>query len=89
MALHIEDAEVERLAARVAELAKESETEAVRRALAERMEKLEPPVAPQRCRNLREYLEREVWPNIPPDVLGKPVTKEEVEEILGYGPDGV
>ena len=42
VALHIEDAEVERLAGRVAELAHESETEAAPRALADRMEKLEP-----------------------------------------------
>jgi antitoxin VapB len=88
MALHIEDAEVERLAARVAELAHESETEAVRRALEERMEKLEPPAAPPTRGSLIEFLEREVWPKIPPDKLGKPITKEEEEEILGIGPDG-
>jgi antitoxin VapB len=88
MALHIEDAEVERLAARVAELAHESETEAVRRALEERMEKLELPAAPTKRRNVREYFEREVWPQIPPEKLGKPITKEEEEEILGIGPDG-
>jgi hypothetical protein len=35
-----------------------------------------------------DYLEREVWPNIPADVLGKKVTKREREEILGIGPDG-
>jgi hypothetical protein len=36
-----------------------------------------------------EYLEREVWPKIPADVLGKKkMTKREREEILGIGPDG-
>jgi antitoxin VapB len=86
MALHTEDAEVERLAARVAERAHESETEVVRRALEERMEKLATaPERPKR-RNLLEYLEREVWPNIPPDKLGKPSTKDEEEDILGIGP---
>jgi antitoxin VapB len=42
-----------------------------------------------RVARLRRYLEEEVWPNIPPDVRGKTITKEEEEEILGYGPDGV
>jgi antitoxin VapB len=88
MALHIEDADVERLAAEVARLAHESETVAVRRALEERKEKLEQPESPQKRRNMREYFEREVWPRIPPDVLGKSITKEEEEEILGFGPEG-
>ena len=30
-----------------------------------------------------DYLEREVWPNIPNDILGKKMTKREREEILG------
>lgn len=38
---------------------------------------------------LLRFLEREVWPALPPDVLGKPITKEEREAILGYGPYGV
>jgi hypothetical protein len=36
-----------------------------------------------------DYLEREVWPKIPADVLGKKkMTKREREEILGIGLDG-
>ena len=88
MALHIEDAEVERLAAEVAELAQESETEAVRRALADRKEKLTAPNGGEKGESLIEFLEREIWPKIPPDKLGKPITKEEEEEILGIGPHG-
>jgi antitoxin VapB len=42
-----------------------------------------------RVARLRRFLEEEVWPNVPPDILGKPISKEEEEEILGYGPDGV
>jgi antitoxin VapB len=34
------------------------------------------------------FLEEKVWPDIPPEVRGKRITKEEKEEILGYGPDG-
>jgi antitoxin VapB len=42
-----------------------------------------------REKRLKEYLERFVWPSIPADVRGKPITKEQREAILGYGPDGV
>lgn len=34
------------------------------------------------------YLEREVWPKVPSELLGRGLTKEEQEEILGYGPEG-
>lgn len=44
--------------------------------------------AQERRERLRRVLEEEIWPNIPPDVLGKKITKAEREEILGYGPDG-
>jgi antitoxin VapB len=35
-----------------------------------------------------QFLEEEVWPYIPAEALGKSISKEEREEILGYGPDG-
>jgi antitoxin VapB len=35
-----------------------------------------------------EYLQREVWPHIPPEDRGKVMTKQEEEEILGIGPNG-
>jgi antitoxin VapB len=90
MALTIENPEAERLAAEVAEMAGESQTEAVRKALEERRQRLTSQNAsPDRVARLRRFLEEEVWPNIPPDVRGKKLTKEEREEILGYGPDGV
>jgi antitoxin VapB len=38
---------------------------------------------------LRRVLEDCIWPWVPPEVLGKPVSKAEVERILGFGPDGV
>lgn len=44
---------------------------------------------PARKRDTRDFLEREIWSQIPASVLGKPVSKKEREEILGYGPDGV
>jgi antitoxin VapB len=90
MALTIENPEAERLAAEVAEMAGESQTEAVRKALEERRQRLASQSAsPDRVARLRRFLEEEVWPQIPPDVRGKRLTKAEEEEILGYGPGGV
>jgi antitoxin VapB len=90
MALNIKDPETVRLAAEVASLAGESKTKAVRQALAERkqrllLEKGGGTVADR----LTEWLEREVWPTLPPGVRGSSITKEEEEDILGFGPDGV
>ena len=90
MALNIKNPEVERLAAEVAALAKESKTEAIRRALLDRKQRLVlRSTQLPRSGRLRDWLEKEVWPHIPPNVLGRPISKEEEEEILGYGPDGV
>jgi antitoxin VapB len=88
MALNIKNPEVEQLAADVAEMAHETKTEAIRRALLERRDHLRASgVAPRR--NIREYLEKHVWPTIPPEMLDKPrMTREEEKEILGYGPEG-
>lgn len=42
-----------------------------------------------RKRNLREYLETEIWPHIPDDLLDRePRSKEEIEDLLGFGPEG-
>jgi antitoxin VapB len=42
-----------------------------------------------RAAEFKRFLEEEVWPHIPEHLRGKPITKEEQEEILGFGPDGV
>ncbi len=90
MALNIKNEIVERLAAEIARLTGESKTEAIRRALEDRKIQLAAKASPtmDRASKIMDYLEREVWPNIPADVLGKKVTKREREEILGIGPDG-
>ena len=91
MALNIKNAEVERLAAEVAQLARETKTEAIRRALEERKVRLVvrgKRTAEERVREMTEYFEREVWPLIPAEVRGKTMTKAEREEILGIGPHG-
>lgn len=89
MALNIKNPEVERLAAELADLTGESKTETVRRALEARKEQLAHQVVRRRRGEaFRRFLEEEVWPNVPPDRLGRRLTKAERGEILGYGPEG-
>ena len=74
----------------MARIAKESKTEAIRRALLERRERLivRRANAP-RLDRLRRVLENRIWPEIPAELLGRRISKEEREAILGYGPQGV
>ena len=88
--MNIKNSEVEALAADVARLAGESKTEAVRRALVERKQRLAIRVDPgDRRARARRVLERDVWPLVPPEIRGRRITRSEEDEILGYGPDGV
>ena len=90
MALNIKNPQVERLIADVATLSGENKTEAVRRSLEERRDRLErAPRSPSRATRLHRFLEREVWPTVPEAVLGQPITKVDEERILGYREDGV
>jgi antitoxin VapB len=90
MALNIKNRAVERLVAEVARLAGESKTEAVRRALEERKARLAYRVLDgDRASRLLRFLETEVWPAIPASELGRRMSREEEEQILGYGPEGV
>ena len=84
MALHIEDQDVEALAAEIAALTGESTTEAIRRSLLERKKRLPIRIArPDRKTRLERFLELEVWPLVPPDERGRRLSKEEEEAILG------
>lgn len=90
MALNIKNPEVEKLAGEVAELAKESKTEAIRTALEERLARLAADQGRKRSKEqLTEFFQRSIWPNIPANVRGKRISKREREAILGYGPNGV
>ncbi len=89
MALNIKNPEVERLAEEIAGLTGETKTEAIRRALEERRDKLVQRIARRTGDDaLRRFLEREVWPLVPPGARGR-TTKRQREEILGYGREGV
>lgn len=90
MALNIKNREVEELAAELAALTHESKTEAIRQALVERKVRLElHGQNSDRGKRAFDFLRQEVWPYLSPDVIGRPISKEEQEEILGFGPDGV
>lgn len=89
MALNIKDADTERLATEVAALAHETKTRAVRVALEERRERLVRRSSPRRVERLTRFLVDEVWPQVPAEVRGRPVSKAEREDVLGYGPEGV
>jgi len=62
MALNIKNPEVEDLAAEVSKITGETKTEAIRRALEERRQRLAFHIVHQnRAEELRSFLEREVW----------------------------
>jgi len=90
VALNIKDAETERLAAEVAQLAGETKTRAVKVALEERKQRLALRGADAaRRETLKRFLEEEVWPQVPGDVLDQPLSRADREAILGLGPEGV
>jgi len=88
MALNLKNAEVERLAAEVARLTGESKTEAIRRALDERRRRLKAPAVSTRRARVLAFLEKKVWPTLPPDQLGRRLSRREEDDILGSGPEG-
>ena len=89
MALNLKNDEVERLAAEVARMTGESKTEAIRRALLERQERLRGRSVEQRRDRILKFLEKKVWPTLPEGEWGRRLTHAEEDEILGFGPDGV
>ena len=89
MPLNIKNPVVERLADEVARLTGESKTEAIRKALEERRARLNFRVTgDNREERLRRFLEQELWPIVPTDQMGKRLSRDEEEAILGYGPEG-
>ena len=89
MALNLKNDEVERLATEVARLAGESKTEAIRRALLERRDRLQGRTLEERRARVLKFLEKEIWSTLPPGERGRRLTQAEEDEILGIGPDGV
>jgi antitoxin VapB len=89
VALNIKNVEVERMAEEASRLTGETKTESIRKALEERLARLRLRVVKRdREAEVLGYLEREVWPSVPKDVLGRRLTHREEDRILGYGPEG-
>jgi antitoxin VapB len=90
MSLNIKNPDVERLLDELVQLTGETKTEAIRKALDERHQRLAlQAIAPRNETRLLAFLEEEIWPIVPPELLGKTLTKEEEAAILGYGDDGL
>ena len=89
MALNLKNADVERLAAEIARLTGETKTEAIRKALEERQRRLKGPSAAARRDSVLRHLRTKVWPQIPKKQLGRRLSRQEEDAILGYGPEGV
>jgi len=88
MAIH--SPKIDQLAAQLAQLDREEVLEVFRKTLdIQARQEAKPQASAQRFSELREFLEREIWPQIPSHLRGKGITKQEREEILGYGPEGV
>ena len=90
MALNIKNSDVEILLDEVVKITGESKTEAVRKALEERRQRLalRAGARPDEVR-LLAFLIDEIWPQIPAELLGTRLSKQEEEKILGYGEIGV
>lgn len=82
MALNIKDAEVDRMAERLARQAGHgNKTRAVREALRAQLDAMQGQ-ATERRRQLLEVLRTEIWPATTPEVPA--LTKAQREELLGY-----
>ena len=90
MPLNIKNDQVERLVNEIASLTGESKTEAVRRALLERKDRLALRLVRRDAAGaFRRFLEEEFWPQLPASELGRRLSKREREKILGYSSEGV
>jgi antitoxin VapB len=89
MPLNIKNPEVERLATEVARLTGESKTEAIRRALEERSRRLKSASTSDRRARVLRFLEKKVWRTLPKGEAGRRLSRDEEDQILGYGPEGV
>jgi antitoxin VapB len=89
MAMNIKDPSAERLAAEIAAMTGENLTRAVRVSLRERRDRLSLQISgTHRREDLVQFLKREIWPSLPPRVLGRRIPRKKREQILGYGPKG-
>ena len=82
----------EQLAREVAEMTGESTDEAIRKALEARKLQLVPPPEPEPEETVEDWirlLEERIWPKVKPEFRGRTMSKEEMDEIVGYSPEGL
>ena len=90
MTLNIKNQDVEKLLREVIQLTGESKTEAVRKALEERRQRLAMRfILAKSAARITTFLQDEVWPQVPSELMGVRLTKVEEEAILGYGEEGI
>ena len=90
MGLNLKNKRVEQLAEEVARITGETKTAAILRALEERRERIvSRPSGERRFEQALDFLEKEIWPTIPRNLLGRRIPRRDRERILGYGKDGV
>ena len=90
MALNIKNQDVENILNEVVQITGESKTVAVLRALEERRQRLSFQLnSHQNETHLLSFLQDEIWPQVPLELRGSTLTKEEEEAILGYGEMGI
>ena len=84
MAINIRNAKVEQLADELADMTGESRTATILHALEERREKItRGPARKAQIARVLAFLEKEVWPNIPKNLLGRRLPKTKRERVLG------
>jgi antitoxin VapB len=81
MPITINDPELEQLIRELAEEKEVDDVEAIRALVVKHRD------VQRRLAGVMEWLQNDVWPHIPPEHLGKPITREEKAVLLGYGPD--
>jgi antitoxin VapB len=80
MPITINDPELEQFIRELAEKKEVDDVEAIRALVVKHREVEHKKAA------VMEWLRNDVWPYIPPEHLGKPITREEKAQLLGYGP---
>jgi len=80
MPITINDPELEQFIRELADEKEVDDVEAIRALIVKHREVRRKKAA------VMEWLRNDVWPHIPPEHLGKPITREEKAQLLGYGP---
>ncbi|HEY7770618.1 hypothetical protein [Longimicrobium sp.] len=81
MPITINDPELEQFIRELAEETEVDDVEAIRALVVKHRD------VQRRLASVMEWLRNDVWPHIPPEHLGKRITREEKAVLLGYGPD--